>query len=91
MDAEQLQKLLNDNLYAGDVHIYISSYFKAHTPALFPFICQIWSMFFFLSDLSGHSQKTSGFSLDLCKSMVALMDVSSTIKDQGEKRLVRVV
>ncbi|ROL48531.1 Calpain-14 [Anabarilius grahami] len=38
VDAEQLQRLLNENLYAG------------------------------------HSQKTKGFSLDLCKSMVALMD-----------------
>ncbi|KAK9960223.1 hypothetical protein ABG768_010298 [Culter alburnus] len=42
VDAEQLQRLLNENLYAG------------------------------------HSQKTKGFSLDLCKSMVALMDLSVT-------------
>lgn len=42
VDAERLQKLLNENLYAG------------------------------------HSQKTTGFSLDLCKSMVALMDLSVT-------------
>ncbi|XP_073682927.1 calpain-1 catalytic subunit-like [Garra rufa] len=42
VDAEGLQKLLNENLYAG------------------------------------HSQKTRGFSLDLCKSMVALMDLSVT-------------
>ncbi|XP_067223518.1 calpain-1 catalytic subunit-like [Chanodichthys erythropterus] len=42
VDAEQLQRLLNENLYEG------------------------------------HSQKTKGFSLDLCKSMVALMDLSVT-------------
>ncbi|XP_067310568.1 calpain-14-like [Pseudorasbora parva] len=42
VDAERLQRLLNENLYAG------------------------------------HSQKTTGFSLDLCKSMVALMDLSVT-------------
>ncbi|XP_059377132.1 calpain-1 catalytic subunit-like [Carassius carassius] len=41
VDAERLQRLLNENLYAG------------------------------------HSQKT-GFSLDLCKSLVALMDLSVT-------------
>ncbi|XP_051723019.1 calpain-14 [Ctenopharyngodon idella] len=42
VDAERLQRLLNENLYAG------------------------------------HSQKTKGFSLDLCRSMVALMDLSVT-------------
>uniref|UniRef100_A0A8C1G7X8 Zgc:136872 n=1 Tax=Cyprinus carpio TaxID=7962 RepID=A0A8C1G7X8_CYPCA len=42
VDAERLQRLLNENLHAG------------------------------------HSQKTAGFSLDLCKSMVALMDLSVT-------------
>ncbi|KTF88697.1 hypothetical protein cypCar_00010020 [Cyprinus carpio] len=45
VDAERLQRLLNENLYAG------------------------------------HSQKKTGFSLDLCKSLVALMDVSSNIRD----------
>ncbi|XP_042599090.1 calpain-14-like isoform X1 [Cyprinus carpio] len=44
VDAERLQRLLNENLYAG------------------------------------HSQKKTGFSLDLCKSLVALMDVSSNIR-----------
>ncbi|XP_043088235.1 calpain-1 catalytic subunit isoform X3 [Puntigrus tetrazona] len=42
VDVERLQKLLNDNLYAG------------------------------------RSRKTTGFSLDLCKSLVALMDLSVT-------------
>uniref|UniRef100_A0A8C1XVL0 Zgc:136872 n=1 Tax=Cyprinus carpio TaxID=7962 RepID=A0A8C1XVL0_CYPCA len=42
VDAERLQRLLNENLYAG------------------------------------HSQKKTGFSLDLCKSLVALMDLSVT-------------
>lgn len=42
VDAERLQKLLNENLHAG------------------------------------RSQKTTGFSVDLCKSLVALMDLSVT-------------
>uniref|UniRef100_A0A8C1NHW9 Zgc:136872 n=1 Tax=Cyprinus carpio TaxID=7962 RepID=A0A8C1NHW9_CYPCA len=42
VDAERLQRLLNENLHAG------------------------------------HSQKKTGFSLDLCKSLVALMDLSVT-------------
>ncbi|XP_016090409.1 calpain-14-like [Sinocyclocheilus grahami] len=42
VDDEGLQRLLNENLYAG------------------------------------HSQRTTGFSLDLCKSLVALMDLSVT-------------
>uniref|UniRef100_A0A673I5S6 Zgc:136872 n=1 Tax=Sinocyclocheilus rhinocerous TaxID=307959 RepID=A0A673I5S6_9TELE len=42
VDDEGLQRLLNENVYAG------------------------------------HSQKTTGFSLDLCKSLVALMDLSVT-------------
>ncbi|XP_067223032.1 calpain-1 catalytic subunit-like [Chanodichthys erythropterus] len=51
VDAEQLQRLLNENLYEG------------------------------------HSQKTKGFSLDLCKSMVALMDYSSVSLEGSGLRL----
>lgn len=58
--------------------------FKCHIPVLLPVICDSAYVF----GLSGHSQK-KGFSLDLCKSLVALMDVSSNMKEQSEKRLSR--
>lgn len=88
MDAEGLQRLLNENLYAGDASrekIKNKNLILLNLILLFCFQSSLTLSFW--SDLSEHSWKKTGFSLDLCKSLVALMDVSSTMKHKIEKRL----
>lgn len=67
MDAEQLQKLLNDQILKGLENRYKVFYLYNLGQTVIYFFPPL-----ILGDL-----KSGGFSIDACRSMVALMDVSS--------------
>lgn len=67
VDAERLQRLLNENLYAGDVSSFqrkftISAhFFKAHIPVLLPFICDYAYVLYLISQDIHRKRKDSAW------------------------------
>lgn len=80
VDAEQLQKILNDVILKGlDCKTLESKIImKPCDTAMFLDLAKLNVLIFF--SFSSGDLKSGGFSIDACRSMIALMDVSSSLK-----------
>lgn len=74
VDAEQLQRLLNHQILKGLENTW--SVARLQLRSSLAFVIGIFG-FIFISTLILGDLKSGGFSMDACRSMVALMDVSS--------------